>query len=659
PDRDLVALRPDLLPDTPAITWGPDGDDLEERFAGAVARGDVDPATCVLLDTDAEVCARIEARFPDVLAVPVPDSADEARHVLDHIWALDPPPGRGGTTHPDVCRRILAGLTDPRTIHDAAGRERPRGSRGAHVAPRDERERVIADILTRLLGAERVGMTDGFFELGGDSMTAIQVVSQAARHGIELTPRQVLEAESIADLALDQRSPIANAEQGAVVGPVTLTAAQRWFFDQPARGMADPDHFNHPYYLNVEPGVAPEHLEQALRHLVGHHDALRLRFARDDAGDWSQWAEPPGVEVPFDHVDLTTVPHDEREATAEREAAAAQRGLDLGAGPLVRALHMRLGDDEPDRLLIVNHHLAVDAISRGVLLEDLSTLCVQAARGEPMRLPAKTTSYQDWAARLQAYADSGELLAETPFWLDQLADGTDGTVPVDHADGVFTYDSASAVAAELDQEHTGVLQRLAGRELRSGLADLLLGVTGAVLADWMGESRCRVAVAGHGRQDVVPDVDLSRTVGWFQIYYPLALSIPAEDDWDTLRSVRGQLDQVPHNGIGHSVLRYLSSDEQARRRFAEGRQPQVSFNYMGDFGFDDTSAHTSLFGACPRSYGLAQDDKGVWPYLLDVVPSIVGRRLRVEINYSRNVHTRQTAETIARQIVHRLRELAR
>jgi non-ribosomal peptide synthase protein (TIGR01720 family) len=669
--RTLLAARSDLLPSGARIRWEPaarpsglDEADPAARYAAVIGASTAAPDRWVVLDPDPEVCAKTSMALPRAAAVLVPAGAAGVRRALEHAWLLDGDPAAGpwpGTSNAtDVQVRILdEGLCDAAAVHAAAIRGRRAAAGQPYAPPRNERETILADVWADLLGHERVGIHDDFFALGGDSMTAIQVVSQAARQGIAVSPRQVLEAKTVAELAAAQAPVVVAAEQGQITGPVPLSAAQRWFFDQPAARMEYPTLFNHPYYLTVATGIDAGTLSAALRFLVDHHDGLRARFTRTAAGQWTQQTEPCGVPVPFESVDLSGLEPADREARAVEAAAAAQAGLDLSAGPLVRALHMSFGGAERDRLLIVNHHLVVDAVSRGVILEDLATVSAQLTAGEQPRLPAKTTSYRAWSSGLASYADSAELRAELPFWLSQVAAAGDAGIPIDYPDGVASFDAARTASVDLGEDLTAALHRFAGRELHSGLSDLIVGVTALELAEWTGRRDCRLALAGHGREDVVPGISLSRTVGWFQIYYPLLLTVPEAADLGVLRSVRSQLSAVPRNGIGHSVLRYLCTDEAVRADLAAGHQPQVSFNYMGDFGFEDTSRHTDLFGACTRPYGPTEDGQGVWPYLMDIVPGMVGRSLRIDVNYSENVHRRATAEGLAKRITDRLTRLVR
>ncbi|KIF77587.1 hypothetical protein QR77_34615 [Streptomyces sp. 150FB] len=668
-----LAARPDLLPDVDAASWlaWHSAGDLEAPFAEAVAAGAVDPADCVVLDPDSELPGRLAARFPGVLAVAIPEDPDGARHVLDHLWALDEPLFSGEYdadtalgTAPGVSAaagsRVLTELSDAAGIQAAVDRARWRVYRGEYVEPRTGRERRLTEILARLLGIDRVGLSDSFMALGGDSMTAIQVVSQAARHGISLSPRAVLEMPSVADLAEADAAPVVVADQGPVVGPVALSPAQRWFFANPVGAAGDPNYYNHPYYLTVRPDVTAEHLESALRVLVDHHDALRLRFARGEDGEWRQWSEPTGMEVPFERVDLTGTPAEERAARAEALAIGLQSGLDLATGPVLRALHLHT-DGEPDRLLIICHHLVVDGMSRGLLLEDLTTLTEQAVTGVPLRPPLKTTSFRDWTDRVGEYAADEELLAEVPFWLEQVAPTPEGVrapvVPVDHEGGSREMAYMETAEVRVSAEDTAAVQRLAvGR--RASLSDALFAAAASVLAEWTGSDSCRFAVAGHGRPHRFPDLDLVRTVGWFQIYFPLAIDVAGAGGMALVQSVHRQLSVVPDSGFGYAVLAGQHADPALRARLTGGEQPLFSFNYMGESGFEQTSAHTSLFGHCPDSYGPCQDGACTWPYLFDLMPAIVDGALVLQIYYRSSIHDAATVTALAERIADRFRALA-
>ena len=277
------------------------------------------------------------------------------------------------------------------------------------VAPQTEAEKILVEIWSRALGLERVGVTDNFFALGGDSILSLQIVAQADRAGLPLTPKQIFQYQTIAELAAvaGETSP-SRAEQGSVSGPVPLTPIQCWFFEQK---MVERHHYNQAVMLEAKCQLDADLLRQSFRHLLSHHDALRLRFTQTQSG-WDQFNAPEsGADEANDFFSLA--------AGSPERIASVQAGLNLDRGPLVRAALLRGADDQPDRLLIAIHHLAVDAVSWLILLEDLQTAYRQLSRREQVELPPKTTSFKRWAEALREYVERErqELEREAAYWL--------------------------------------------------------------------------------------------------------------------------------------------------------------------------------------------------------------------------------------------------
>jgi aryl carrier-like protein len=290
------------------------------------------------------------------------------------------------------------------------------GEREGFEPPRTTSERLLARIWAELLQTDRVSARDNFFALGGDSILSIQLVARAARAGCQITPRQVFEHPTLADLAaVAGRVEASRIEPGPVAGPLPLTPIERRFLEPDP---VDPHHFTQALLLRVGSGLRTLAVEQAWAALLGHHDALRLRFVRDASG-WRQWNEDlVGRERSWTRVDLSGLPAGAVVAELPSAGAQARSSLDLAAGPLARGVWLDLPDGEA-RLLLVVHHLAVDGVSWRVLLEDLSTACGQLGSGGAVSLPAKTTSYRDWAERLAEHAAGlppAAVAAELAWW---------------------------------------------------------------------------------------------------------------------------------------------------------------------------------------------------------------------------------------------------
>ncbi|MEM8778723.1 MAG: amino acid adenylation domain-containing protein, partial [Cyanobacteria bacterium P01_G01_bin.49] len=232
------------------------------------------------------------------------------------------------------------------------------------IDPRTPQEAALTEIWQDVLGKMEVGIYDNFFELGGDSILGLQIIARANQAGLQLTPRQLFQYQTIAELgAVASISVTSPAEQGIVTGSIPLTPIQHWFFEQ---NLPDPHHYNQSLLLETLPNLNPHYLEQALHYLLIHHDALRLRFSREESG-WQQINDVPETSIPFTAINLENLGETKQSSAIESVSATLQPTLNLCEGPILRMAWFYLGKERRGRLLLVIHHLAVDSVSWRIL----------------------------------------------------------------------------------------------------------------------------------------------------------------------------------------------------------------------------------------------------------------------------------------------------
>ena len=550
-----------------------------------------------------------------------------------------------------------------------------------YVAPATPAEEALAAIWAELLGLEQVGVHDNFFELGGDSMLSIQVIARAQQAGLHLQPRQIFQHPTIAELAAVAlpTTPI-HAEQGLVTGRAPLTPIQHWFFEL---DLPNPHHWNQSILLEVAAPLAAEPLRQALAALLAHHDALRLRFRQGEDG-WQQEMGGMDDDIPLQMVDLADAPDEALSDLIQQTAAQAQASLHLENGPLLRVVYFDLGPTRPHRLLLVLHHLVVDGVSWRILTEDLQNAYAQAAGGETIVLPPKTTSYLYWAQRLQEYAGSDDVAEQLDFWL-QAARAKFTPLPLDFNRGENTEASAQALSLELTPEETEILLQEMPVVYGSDVNQALLAALAQTLGKWAKSSSLLIEQEGHGRVDLFDDVNISRTVGWFTTIYPLHLTLPqsagsssaprrvglglgrslaqaretaspaSNDPVVVLKAVHEQVQALPQQGIGYGLLRYLHPDPAVRAQLANLPQAQVSFNYLGQFDAGGQQKGGLRVAAEPR--GPERDPRGRRQHIFELSASITAGVLRLNWRYSRNLHRAETVQGLADDFLQNLRKL--
>nr|QEO73592.1 condensation domain-containing protein [uncultured bacterium] len=541
-----------------------------------------------------------------------------------------------------------SGKTDRRALPEPVS---ARSSGAGHVAPRTPVETRLAGIWAEVLGIERIGVHDNFFDLGGDSILSLQVVAMARRAGLHVMSREMFLRQTIAELATVVTAAEAGTGRAPVSGDVPLTPIQRWFFEDFAD---NPAHFNQSVFAEVAHDVNEGALRQAVEALLEHHDALRLRFTRS-GGQWAQHNAVSEDGAVFEHVNLSTVDESDQDRAMREAALAAQRGFRLDTGPLIRILLFTLGAGRGPRLLIVAHHLVVDGVSWRILMTDLETAYGQASRGEPIDLGPRTTSFQEWAQRLAEHAANGGFEHELDHWSSVCSDQAT-SIPVD-ATGPNTVGATDSVSAGLTAQETQALLQRVPAIHRTQINEVLLSALGRVLAGWTGRERVVIAMEGHGREDIFDDVDLSRTVGWFTTLFPVGLTVPAEADWsDVIRTVKRQVRAVPGRGLGYGALRYLTEPGPAGT-LAGAPRPAVIFNYLGQF--EPGTAGNGLLGADLPSIGEDQDPSAPWQWLLEVTGSVHGGQLEFSWTYSTAIHRVETVRGLADGLVEALRQILR
>jgi non-ribosomal peptide synthase protein (TIGR01720 family) len=519
----------------------------------------------------------------------------------------------------------------------------PEQARGAAelIAPSNRKEQMLADIWAKVLGVEQVGIYDNFFELGGDSILSIRAGAKASEMGLRLTPDQIFQYRTIAELAaVVGTTEAVRAEQGLVTGRVPLTPIQQWFFEQE---FDTPQHWNQAVLVEVRQTIDPVLMKQAAQHIVEHHDALRLRFVKTDSG-WEQ-SNTANTDFSFEMNDLSHLPDEEQAAAIQGAAREAQTGFNLSEGPLMKVVAFNLGARKRGRLLFVIHHLVVDAVSWRILLEDFASAYTALARRETVTLPPKSTSFKQWATLLADYASSEACAQDSDYWTAESKSAT-SRLPRDLAEGRNTVESGRTITSALGVEQTRALLQDVPAIYQTQINDVLLTALAQTLTRWTGESVLTIELEGHAREPLFDHVDLTRTVGWLTSVFPVTLELNENcDAGEALRIVKEQLRRVPQHGMNYGLLRYLGHDHKLSERLRAVPQPEVGFLYFGQF--DQEFSVDSLFALSDESAGAAQSPANRRPHVLDVEARVSSGQLQVTWIYSENLHRRETIEALA------------
>jgi amino acid adenylation domain-containing protein/non-ribosomal peptide synthase protein (TIGR01720 family) len=515
----------------------------------------------------------------------------------------------------------------------AEHRRRTAGTRQAPALSPAERE--IAEIFEQVIGSE-VRADDNFFDLGGDSISAMKISSRLKRTGLPVRPRDIFRHQTVRELARF----LGGTDQPEAVTPeaVTLRAArprvlsarlspvQEWFFEFADRGAGQ---YVSLLDYEIAPQAADRDVTAAVEATATGHEAFRLRFVRQ-AGDWRQELDPaarPELTV----SDLTGLDGAAQGRAVEQATRHLGRAFDLRRGGLLRAAFFQLGPDQPGRLTLAAHHLVVDAVSWSIVQADL-----EAALGSGQAGPAEDVPWLDWVAGLTGPGRSGDLLQAAEYWSAQTWLSAPQYLPADAGHWPDVHADQDAVEHALPRGAASlVLDRAAAASVR--LDAVLLGALAAVITDWSNAADLRIDVEGHGREPFA-EQDPSRTVGWFTCLFPVVAS--------GVEAMDRQLRSAPHAGASFGLLTSAGFGQLGLKP----RPARIRFNFLGRF----SGEQGRLVTPAGQGMRLHADGRMRRPHEFAITCYLADSELRFHWAFSSRRHRRQVVEDLMAEFIARL-----
>jgi amino acid adenylation domain-containing protein/non-ribosomal peptide synthase protein (TIGR01720 family) len=513
------------------------------------------------------------------------------------------------------------------------------GSGREYEPPSSKLEQRIAEIFSEVLGIEQIGINDNFFEIGGDSIKALNVTSRLREEQFQIEVRDIFLNPTVRRLSRCVKKIEQEIDQSVVEGNVDLTPIQAWFFEQDRGGR----HFNQSIMIYNEQGFDGDIIGRVFEKLLEHHDALRMVFKW--AGDRVRQRNR-GIESPLFDLETVVLTDTDNDRLSERIEGAAnkiQESIDLAKGPLVKlALFKTLGGDH---LLIVIHHLVIDGVSWRILLEDFASGYRQARESQEIQFPAKSHSFKTWSEGLREYAAGKGVLRELDYWQNivkqEITSLPKGDVVAKEAEKMK---NRRSLHLELAPSATRQLLTEVHRAYNTEINDILLTALAMAIKEWTGLDRIRLILEGHGREDILDGLDVSRTIGWFTSQFPVILDM--EDSRDLghqIKCVKETMRQIPNRGVGYGILRYLTSKERNTALDSAG-EPEIRFNYLGQFAQPDHSGLVKM-SSMPMGKSVSPDYEK--DFTFDIVAAVNNDSLRVTFEYNRCQYDRSDIETLA------------
>ena len=483
-----------------------------------------------------------------------------------------------------------------------------------YVEPVGEKEKCVVKVFEEILGIKKVGTSDDFFALSGDSIKAIRMVSKVRELGYSLDVATIMKEKSVKNIAVKMsRLQAIEYEQGEIVGKVELTPIQKQFFDS---NLAEPHHFNQSFMLESMEPLNVELLKETLFKVVEHHDMLRSVYPNNEQIILSS---ENSDKCEIEYVNLTQVENNsELQDTMNTIGDRVQASFDLVKGPLVKAVLFHT--IQKDYCLLCIHHLVVDGVSWRILVEDINHVYRQLQEGKNVVLPAKTMSFKEWSDALREYTKDYTLQKEVKYWnkIESLVAKSRISLEKEECPKgvIHTF-------AYLDKENTNTLLHKIGKAYNTEINDVLLVALFRALSKITGNSIVSVNLEGHGREPINKPVSIDRTVGWFTSVYPVVVDEIGYDLEKDIRYVKEILRKVPNHGLGYGVLKAYTKEIQ-------GIESEVTFNYLGDFAKENDKFDIKVSGV---EHGLEISRKNRFGSIIAIDSAIVDEELQLTTAY--------------------------
>ncbi|HLP47394.1 MAG TPA: amino acid adenylation domain-containing protein, partial [Candidatus Kapabacteria bacterium] len=496
------------------------------------------------------------------------------------------------------------------------------------IPPQNVVEKKLVDIWKKVLGREEVGINQNFFTIGGDSIKSIQIISRMRSAGYKLEMKDIFQYPVILNLAPRVKKLKRIPEQSIITGTIPLTPIQKAFFNE---SHIEAYHYNQAVMLYSREGFDKETIKKVFFRIQEHHDALRMIYKKYEVGGHVIQVNH-GLEYPLYLEEQNLKNCENSLEELKTNANRIQASINLEKGPLMKLGLFHLNDG--DRLLIVIHHLVIDGVSWRILLEDIETLYSQNKRGEKLLLPSKTDSFKFWSDKLLAYANSKIFLKQKTYWQKiESIDAPSSTIPKDfNVDDNYIKDTGS-VSFTLRVEETELLFTKVNQIFKTEINDILLTALGISIKKTFGQDLVLVDMEGHGREEILEDMDIGRTVGWFTSVYPVLMDISyAGDTGRQIKEIKETLRRIPNKGIGYGILKYLTNEEN-KEKIEFKLKPQICFNYLGQVDAD--VKQLSSFEMAKESTGnlLSLNNRRI--YLLNISGLAVNNRLTINISFNK------------------------
>lgn len=516
------------------------------------------------------------------------------------------------------------------------------GYKSDPILPQREIEKKIAEVFVNVLACDRIGIDDGFYTMGGDSIKAIQASSKLLDMGINISAGDIIKHQTIIKIlnCVEWNSQQTRKyNQTAISGEFTPTPVARWFFDQ---NFSEKNYYNQSVLLLMKKDFNEEQMSKAFDKIIEHHDGLRLNFNFDKGVFFYNNKHLDS------HFQISWFNISDDEAIGRKELAEIgeqmKSGFDIGKDLLIKAAAIK--NSTSVWLFMTAHHLVMDGISWRILVEHLFEVYSSGLENRKLQMPLKSASMLDWQLSLTDYENkirSDQKIVD--YWNSKISDCF--VIAADF-DGMCGAGCDIAVErGNLGDQLTQLLLKDCNKAFGTETVELLLSALYICIGKVTGCSTIPLELEGHGRN--LEEIDVSKTVGWFTSLYPVILSSESVDMSDIIMDIKENIRNIPDQGLSYGVLRYYSNILKKVKPV-----PGIRFNYLGQIGENSENEDYAIL----REYtGIESSRLNHATAKLEMNCMVLNGDLQIELNYCKNEFRKEKVKEILDAFIYSLRDI--
>jgi amino acid adenylation domain-containing protein/non-ribosomal peptide synthase protein (TIGR01720 family) len=509
------------------------------------------------------------------------------------------------------------------------------------ITYRNEKEEQLVNTICEVLKIEALHLRQNFYQLGGDSIKAIQIASKLNEKGLKIKVKEILSHPIIKEMALCiQNSKGLEINQDTCEGNIQPTPIVSWFL---ARNFANPHHYNQSVLVKLKQDIETSKLEIILNELIKHHDSLRINY-NSQTGELFYNNEHLSNNYQVREYDLTNLSFSGQVDRMTSIADDLKSSFNIETDILIKACVFSVAINRK-LILITAHHLVVDGVSWRIIVDDINTMIKQINSRQGIRLPVKTHSYQEWAKTLDSYGKK-QIDQEVFYWDFVLKQ--DFSFPIDYDLGLDTLDNSHTISFQISEVETELLVTSANTAYNTETKELLITALLRTIKWLTGKEDIIIELEGHGREDIGGGLDISRTVGWFTNLYPFYIKLKSDQLSDQIKKVKEEIRKIPNKGIGFGILKYLS------KVLNDERQSYIRFNFLGEFTSESDNHSLQLLS---EQLGGDSSKANSLTCFIDINCLIVSGKLNVLLTYSRKKFYENTMVKLLNSYINNLKTI--